>query len=608
MMDLIVSWLCTAIAGAFQAFAKFFTNIFGFSPLEFARTFSYAGDIYSTIRSIALALALVLAGWQILTFFFKGSEASVSPIRAALNAVIAVAFIFYGNYLLEIVLELCQYPFNALQEINGVEVGGHFIDKETGLEAVGTLLVAKMSTAFAGTSMLLYLILLILILFSFVKLLLEIVERYVVTFVLVYLSPLASATLASSATSGIYKKFITMFFSQCLLLLLNVWCLRMACSGMSLSGYEGSALVIPLLLCYAFLRVSAKMDSYINQLGLNAAITGNGLGAEIMATGMSLMGMGKGGHGGSSAGEGIGNKVLGASKAVQTYANRYTDLGALKTLGADAIKGAAKGGSEAYRSGESIWSGVKDGAARGIKTSDNAFSNLANSTDAQNKVIDGINDGINKITGRNVPDISHRTTASARDTLNEQLVYGVSIDKPKHYDSLTEMQRSQIDEEIAHQEERTHAQNISDWSSNEHLAQSGFNYVQKTGKSVEANGIGDESARIAAIAKGIGVGNQSKEAAEFIKVGMGQGDGTSNEKFVLDKTGIHGTYDKDGYRHKMDVCNQSQFDKLSTQQKEGMRQWRNADGDRYYINESKTKIDATGTPPKPASSQQEDLT
>ena len=52
---------------------------------------------------------------------------------------------------------------------------------------------------------------LILIGYNYIKLLLEITERYVVTFVLMYLSPLASATIASPTTNGIYKKFFTMF-------------------------------------------------------------------------------------------------------------------------------------------------------------------------------------------------------------------------------------------------------------------------------------------------------------------------------------------------------------------------------------------------------------
>lgn len=524
MMDLIVSWLCTAIAAAFQGFTKFFTSIFGFDPIEFAQTFSYAGDAYGTIRSIGLALALVLAGWQILTFFLKGSEASVSPIRACLNAVIAVAFIFYGNYLMDIVLDLCQYPFDALNNIGGVEAGGHF-------NSIGEVLVSYVSDAFAGSSMLLYLIMLILIIFSFVKLLLEIVERYVVTFVLIYLSPLASATLASSSTSGIYKKFIAMFFSQCLLLLLNVWCLRMACSGLSLSGYEGSGLIVPLLLCYAFLRVSAKMDSYINQLGLNAAITGNGLGAEIMATGMSLMGMGKSGHGGSA--DGAGNKVLGAAKAVQTYANRYNPAAAIGKSIADRAVGANAGFSEAYRTGGSVIAGAKSGWQEGGRNSDNLHANHSKLRNAQ----------------------------------IEQFV--------KDEGTPSEL-----------------AANLSAIGSNEHMAHQAFSYLQENKATLDKPI--DDKDRVAAVIKGLGVARTSKEAGEFVKAGFGSGiENISGEQFAMDGNGIRGEFDSaDGYRHKLSIHNQSQFDKLNIAAREGYEQHTLSDGHRYYVKATKTKRDS----------------
>lgn len=521
MMDLIVSWLCTAIAGAFSAATDFFCNIFGYDIATFNATFSFAGQSYEIIRNIGLALALLLAGWQILTFFFKGSEATVSPIRAALNGVIAVAFIFYGNHLLELVLDFCQYPYNAIQAMRPVTgVGSKYGD-------IGSIVVSFLNDAFAGGNMLLYLIMIILICFSFVKLLLEIVERYVVTFTLLYLSPLAASTLASNSTSSIYKKFITMFFSQCILLFLNVWCLNMACSALNITGQPNNkTLIVPFLLCYAFLRISAKMDSYINQLGLNAAITGGGLGAEIFATGASLLRQGQGGHGG---GDGGGNKVLGAAKAVQTYANRFNPVAAMGKSVVDSAVGANHGFSEAFRSGANVIQGAKSGWKEGIKNSDNLFTNVGN----------------------------------GRKTRNEQLISGGS--------------------------DAEEAANRKAWSSNQHLAHDAFSYVQKTGS------IANEPDDVAAIASGLGIGKQSKEAAEFINVGMGQRSDVIRDhdfEFKLDKTGMHAQYEtNDGYRHKMDVVNQSQFDKLSTEERAGMSQFRTDDGHRYYMRTTKEKID-----------------
>ena len=359
------------------------------------------------------------------------------------------------------------------------------------------------------------------------KLLLEIVERYVVTFVLLYLSPLAASTLASNSTSGIYKKFITMFFSQCILLFLNVWCLNMACSALNITGQPNNkTLIVPFLLCYAFLRISAKMDSYINQLGLNAAITGGGLGAEIFATGASLLRAGRDGHGG---GDGGGSKILGAAKAVQTYANRYNPVAAIGKSIADRTVGANAGFSEAYRTGGNVLAGAKAGWQEGGQNSDNMFTRAADGRKARNK----------------------------------QLISGGS--------------------------DAEEAANRKAWSSNEHLAHDAFSYVQNTGS------IADTPEDVSAIATGLGIGKQSKEAAEFINVGMGQRNDVVRDhdfEYTLDKTGIHAQYEtNEGYRHKLDVVNQSQFDKLSTEHRAGMSQFRTSDGHRYYMRTTKEKID-----------------
>lgn len=528
MMDLIVSWLCTAIAGAFGAATDFFCNIFGYDIATFNATFTFAGQSYEIIRNIGLALALLLAGWQILTFFLKGSEATVSPIRAALNGVIAVAFIFYGNYLLELVLDFCQYPYDAIQAMSPVTNVG---SKYAGWNGIGNVVIAYLNDAFAGGNMLLYLIMIILICFSFIKLLLEIVERYVVTFVLLYLSPLAASTLASNSTSGIYKKFITMFFSQCILLFLNVWCLNMACSALNITGQpDNKTLIVPFLLCYAFLRISAKMDSYINQLGLNAAITGGGLGAEIFATGASLLRAGRDGHGG---GDGGGNKILGAAKAVQTYANRYNPVAAIGKSIADRTVGANAGFSEAYRTGGNVLAGAKAGWQEGGQHSDNLFANRS-------------------------------------ELRNAQIVQFV-----KDEGTPSEL-----------------AANLSAIGSNEHMAHQAFSYLQENKATLDKPI--DDKDRVAAVIKGLGVARTSKEAGEFVKAGFGSGiENISGEQFAMDGNGIRGEFDSaDGYRHKLSIHNQSQFDKLNIAAREGYEQHTLSDGHRYYVKATKTKRDA----------------
>lgn len=639
MLDLIVSWLCSAIAEAFQGFVNLVTGIFDFDITNFNNTFPYAATAYDVILDVALAVALIIAAWQAIVFFFQGADKAPStPVRAAINTIVAVGFIYYGNYLLEMIFEFCQYPYDTLSEINGVQW-----DNELG--SVGEGILSLISTACAQTSIVLYLILMVLICYSFVKLILEIVERYCWTFFLLYLSPLASATLASSTTSGIYKKFFTMFVSQCLLLLLNVWCLKMACSGLSLSGNEATTNIVSLLLCYACIRLSSKFDSYINQLGLNSAITGNGLGAEIIAAGATMLGAKGGSGGGSVLGAGNdknGGFILGAAKTTAQYINRTSPVAATATAIKYSAVGATKGGSEAYRSFK--FNTEKPASAdsptvptsAGSATSMNETQSAPLSGDAApaGASLSGAEQTppISKATPVNAPAGSGEATtpplgndahafAPAARSSNDS-VPATSSDKKtpivqkakahlgavwagakegaatgfRNSDNLISQHfaadangndyRKQLNQELVDGKDANLQENLAAWSGNQHLAHSGFSYVQATGETV------NDSDKVAAIAKGIGVGEQSKEGEEFIKVGFDQADGIPTRSFTLNEHGIHASYEsQDGYRYKLDVVNQSQYDKLTTQEREGLEKFRVSDGHRYYMRTSKTKME-----------------
>lgn len=531
MMDLILSWLCSAIAEGLEEIVDMFTGIFGYDIAMFNDTFSFAAVAYDIIRQVALAIAILLIGWQIICFFTKSTDKLTStPIRTALNAVIAIGFIYYGNYLFELILDFCQYPYDTLQNMDSVLWGANGM-------TVGGVILSGITDTFVDCSMLVYLIMLIMIGFNFIKLLLEIVERYVVTFVLMYLSPLASATLASNSTNGIYKKFFTMFISQCLLLFLNVWCLKMALSGLSLS-HSSAPTIVSLLLCFAFLRVSAKMDSYINQLGLNAAVTGEGLGAEIFATGHAML---KAGGGGGGKGGSGGNAVLGAAKMTQQWAQRVNPFTAFTTGVKDSAVGGAKGFSEAYRSGASFKDSMKQagsGAAEGFKNSDNLIGRVS--------------------------------------TMDE----GLGANK-------TEGHRSQMTGRFTSENETTTDSDIAAVATHSHLAQETFTRFRTTGASSDG-----DSRDVAAIMKGLGAEKANQDVSGFVDVGYNNNPAANNLDYKIDAKGIHAQYDADGYTHAMSLKDHTQFSQMPETEKHGYEKFSTPDGHRYYVKTSKSKIDA----------------
>ena len=105
-------------------------------------------------------------------------------------------------------------------------------------------------------------------------------SRYVVTALLVILSPLAFAMGGSKNTADIFKGWCRMFGSMCAMMVLNVIFLKLLISAM---GYMPSGVaVLPwMLLIVGIARTARKADSIIARMGLNPAITGDGLGRGL---------------------------------------------------------------------------------------------------------------------------------------------------------------------------------------------------------------------------------------------------------------------------------------------------------------------------------------
>jgi hypothetical protein len=131
-----------------------------------------------------------------------------------------------------------------------------------------------------GASWLLSIIVGAVLMWQTVKLFFEIGERYFLVGLLTILSPLAFAAGGSKNTGDIFKGWARMYGSMCLMMVLNVIFLKMFISAM---GYlpSGPEVVPWLIFMVAIARVARKIDSAVARLGLNPAVTGEGLGSRI---------------------------------------------------------------------------------------------------------------------------------------------------------------------------------------------------------------------------------------------------------------------------------------------------------------------------------------
>lgn len=539
MIDLLVSWVADAIAGFFQTAIEMLSPILGFNFDMFNKAFPFAVTAYGIFQRVALPLVLVIAAFHLIPWFFPSDERmKVNPIRIAFSAVIAVAFIFYGNYLMQGVIDLCKYPYNAIVGSDATSFGG-----KINFNAFSHII----NSVFYNTSILLYIVLMLLIGIAFIKLLLEAVERYVVMFLLIYVSPLASATLASPNTSAIYKKFFTMFISQCILVVLNMWILKLVVSMFANVGtLPTSEKIIALLMGYSMLRIGAKLDTYLNQLGLNAAVTGVGLAGELMMSGMMLANMGGGNRysGGNSGGSGkdAPGGVLGFAKKSAGFVGQVSPIAG----GADFVRNSAK----------ALGRTVKQSADAARDASRGGSNIIEAATQAARKNI-GVNMH-NAVTETGGTSLWVKSTTSK----NRAEITNKMLD-PKS-GGINNQQRADI-------------------GRNAYIADQVFSAV--SGKDVSVSRPDD----VAAIMQGLGTEKSSRAASEFIDVGYGN-VGADNIAFSIDGEGISAAYDKDGVRHDMSIVNAAQYAQLSPEEQHGYTEFRSGNGKQYYQRETTEKI------------------
>ncbi|WP_281692507.1 hypothetical protein [Agathobaculum desmolans] len=122
-----------------------------------------------------------------------------------------------------------------------------------------------------------------------IRLFFEVAERYVILCVLTYCAPLAFAMGGSKSTSDIFRGWLRMFASMCVLMVFNLVFVKLVLSALSTD--PNSAAIIPwAMLVVGIVRMAKKMDGIILRIGMNPALTGDPLGTRFpgAATVMAL--------------------------------------------------------------------------------------------------------------------------------------------------------------------------------------------------------------------------------------------------------------------------------------------------------------------------------
>ena len=298
-----MQWIYSLCLEMVQYIANSLLTVFSMDLDYFFQVAPVAKDILSI---------LIAAGWALLmgNLVFQAVRSMVSGLGfEGEDPKLLFTRTFVFAFLLLASQQICEIGLNiSAQIIQMLQIPSSV-----------TVTIPDESNFNIGASWLLIIIVGFVVMWQFVKLCFEVAERYVVTAVLVLMAPLAFGLGGSKSTEDIFKGWCRMFASMCLMMVMNIIFLKLLISAM---GYVPSGLgVLPwMLLIVGIARVARKIDSVVARIGLNPAITGDGLGrglpgmvafAAIRGLGMavtrsaSAASKGSGGakpHGGHAAG------------------------------------------------------------------------------------------------------------------------------------------------------------------------------------------------------------------------------------------------------------------------------------------------------------------
>lgn len=259
------------------------------------------GNFFSSaISIIAYTIAGVLLCCHIISYLIAlaNDERLESIPKLIWNGMFGIVLTIAGKNLLsllfnEIIAPLSEALVDGMQSAGGMSFT--FEGKANDIISLGDGISAFDLSAL-GT-LLVVLAMLFLIWWNLVKLILECAQRYIICVVTINLSPLAFATATTEQTKETAMNWLKMFWSQCVLLILNIWVVGIARTALNngMIGGSSTELVTWALITYAFLKIAQKLDDMMHAAGLKVTHM-NGIDPLSEASGVMSQLTGIGAH------------------------------------------------------------------------------------------------------------------------------------------------------------------------------------------------------------------------------------------------------------------------------------------------------------------------
>lgn len=259
-----------------------------FDEGEFAFDYTIASKVNDYIIGIGVLIWILLSCFAILMDFYyvaSGDKRAVPGSKLFVAITVTgvltykaqdLMFFLFDNEINPIVKEFLDI---AQKSKSGINI----------FENIGSSLCASWQGV---PGILIALVMVLMIGINYIKLALEMVQRYLIVAVICVLSPLAFATGSNQETIDISKKWFRMFWSQCVLLFLNVWCVYVVREGMMAIGdKKANQLLIWGLIVYGFIKVAQQLDDLLQNAGLSITRQTSGMLEDFLMMGKSMIGL-----------------------------------------------------------------------------------------------------------------------------------------------------------------------------------------------------------------------------------------------------------------------------------------------------------------------------
>lgn len=277
IVGLLVNGLDSLIAGMLASV--------GFSMTTFVTIFPFASFFNEVFTAMGMLILFVGAIWYVSKGFAAvfGVEYE-NPLHIFGKVALTAFAVMNLTEILDIVIRFFQITLDFINEqpLNGASEMDQFASSMT--SAVLTSIVA--GPGGVGLMGLVYVVCIILLAWKFVKLLVELVERYIVFCMIVLVGPSFIATAAFKATKDISGTWVRAFTGHAFLILLNTLSVKLFLSYVQIftqnvTGVSADGQYIPtismLFFGFAFLNFASRAEDFVRMCGLNTTHTGASL-------------------------------------------------------------------------------------------------------------------------------------------------------------------------------------------------------------------------------------------------------------------------------------------------------------------------------------------